>query len=152
MAFPSTSGTNPVTLANALGTAMSVASYVKAQSQSLRDRSASAAIGSSSILGYLTILADARLQLVAVSALAGIAAYAQAQLGDSNLNIATEFTNMLAAMDAVRDWVKTNFPSSGGYLQAVQFQADGRTVDRQFDTATLATFRAQLDSLIATIN
>lgn len=152
MAFPSTAGSIPQTLSVAWETARAVAGTIKLQTQSLRTQSAQGNVGASQILNHLTFLADQKVRLQAIAALPGIAAYAQEQVNDPTLNVATEFNAMVAAMDGVRDWVIANFPASGGFLQAQSFQADGRTVDRQFSTATLATYRTQLDALIATIN
>ena len=149
MAFPSTAAT--VSLANAWNRAMDVAGYVKTQADTLRTRSLAGDVGSSSILGYLVTLAEARVELVAIAALPGIGAYAQEQVNNPSLNVAAEFATMIAAMDACRDWVIANFPQSGGFLLAVSFNGGGRTVDRQFSTASLAGFRTQLDALIATI-
>ena len=45
-----------------------------------------------------------------------------------------------------------NFPASGGFLLASSFDGNGRVVERQFDSASLAGFRTQLAALIATID
>ena len=151
--FPSTVGTKPDTLANAWERARQIAGSIKTRAQSARDQSLAGPLGSSAILNFLVMLAESRVLLMRYAAVPGLAAYAQAQVNDPSLNVATEFNNLVAQMDACRDWVIANFPKDGlGYLLAVQFNVEGRTVDRQFSTATLAGFRTQLDALIGTID
>lgn len=152
MAFPSTAGTAPEALSVAWVNAMSIAGSIKTDTQAIRAQSLAGNVGASRILGHLTFLADQKVRLQQIAALPGIGAYAQAQLNDNTLNVATEFNAMIAAMDGVRDWVIANFPAASGFLQAQSFQADGRTTDRQFSTVALANYRTQLDALIATIN
>lgn len=151
MPFPSSTGTKGNTDAKAFDGVQSVASLVKADSIALRGQSAAGPVGASAIRNYLTRLADNRVQLVAYTAVPGIDAYALARTGDSA--IIAEYTTMLAAMDACLAWVITNYPKDGSaYLLDTKFNAQGRTVDRTFSTAELATFRTQLDALIATID
>ncbi len=152
MAFPSTAGTAPEALSVAWVRAMSIAGSIKLDTQAIRAQSLAGNVGASRILNHLTFLADQKVALQAIAALPGIGAYAQAQANDPGLNVATEFNAMIAAMDGVRDWVIANFPAASGYLQAQSFQADGRTTDRQFNTASLVNYRTQLDALIAAIN
>lgn len=155
MAFPSATGTVQDSLAQAWAVARATASTVKASAQTLNTRSAAGNVASSEILDFATYLADAKIALTKASQTGGIAAYAQAQINDSNVNIATEFTNMMNAIDGTIGWVVANFPKDGnGFLLARQFQAGstGRTVDRQFTPAQTATLRTTLDTLIATIN
>jgi hypothetical protein len=152
MAFPSTVGTKPDTLANAWEGSRQVAGAIKTHAQTLRAQSLAGPVSSSSLLGFLVAVAEAKTRLNVYSAVPGLAAYAQEQVDDPTLNIAAEFGALVDALDDIRDWGIANFPASGGYLLAVQFTADGRTTDRQFSTAALATFRTQLDALIATID
>lgn len=133
--------------------ARNAASGIKQQAQNLKDRSLAGNVGSSAILGFITYLADQKLRLLQLAAVPGLAAYAQQQVNDPTLDVAAAFNAMVAQLDALRDWVITNFPKDvGNFLLAQQFQADGRTVDRQFSTAALSGFRAQLDALLATID
>jgi hypothetical protein len=152
MAFPSTAGSIPQTLSVAWEHARAIAGSLKQATQSLRTQSAQGNVGASQILNHLTFLADQKVRLQGIAALPGIAPYAQAQVNDPGLDVAASFSAMIAAIDGVRDWVIANFPAASGFLQAQSFQADGRTVDRQFTPAMLATYRAQLDALIATID
>ena len=150
MAFPSSSAAP--NLASALIQAMNAAANVKSRTVSLSVASSSGPVSAGQILDYVTFLADAKLVFTSVSQVSGIAAYAQAQLGNPGLDIAAEFTSMTTALDSVIGWVQTNFPKNGGgFLLAFTMNAQGRTVFRTFTTADLATFRTQLDSLAATI-
>lgn len=153
MAFPSTTGTKPDTLANAWEGARGVAAQVKSRAAGLKAQSLAGDVGSSAILDFVTGLADAKVLLTRYAAAPGLAAYAQAQVNDNALDVAASFTAMSTQIDACGAWVIANFPKDGsGYLLAKQFNGGGRTVDRQFNTASLAGFRTQLDALIATID
>lgn len=153
MAFPSDIGSHQDDLAKAWAMLRSFAAAVKRDAETVRASSFAGPIGSSAILGWLTRLADYRAELVRYAAVPGLAAYAQAQINNPSLDITAEWTAMRNQMDAARDWAVANFPKDGNaWLLASQFNAQGRTTDRQFSTAALAAFRTQLDSLIATID
>jgi hypothetical protein len=157
MAFPSSLGTAQENLNTAWDRARSFAGEVKRRAQDLRAKSAAGTMASGDVLDYTTFLADMKLEFNAIAALGSpLAAYAQAQLNDNTINIGTEFTNMVAALDNVVSWVVTNFPKTSGTneLRAQTFAPDnsGRTVDVVFSAASTSTFRTQLDALIAAIN
>lgn len=150
MTFPSSYGTT-ASLQKAWETATDAAATIKQRSQALNDQSAAGAIGASYIVDTLVLFANHRDLLTAAAAVPGISVYAQSQSG--NTNIAADFSAVLAAMDAARDWVVANFPKDGGgFLLERTFNAEGRWVERQFTTAVLAPFRALLQALIATID
>lgn len=131
----------------------SFAATVKREAEALRASSLVGSVGSSAILGWMTRLADYRAELVRYAATPGLAAYAQAQINDPALDIVAEWNAMRTQMDAARDWAIANFPKDGSnWLLASQLNVHGRTMDRQFSTASLAAFRTQLDALIATID
>jgi len=157
MAFPSDTGSATEDLAAAWARARSIAASIKLRTQSIRDQSLLNTLNSTQILDYSTFLADMRLALAAVAALgAPLAAYAQAQLNDNAINISTEFSNMVSAVDGVAQWIVTNFPKTPGTneLRAKVFLGDnsGRTVDVVFSSASLGPFRTALDALLGTIN
>lgn len=155
MTFPSTTGTKQDSLAVAWARARDTAAGIKNQATNLRTASVNGNVGASAILSFATYLADAKLILVRSSSTGGIGAYAQSQINDGTIVVATEFNNMMTTLDSVIAWIIANFPKDGsGFLLAVQFAADnsGRTTDRQFSTAALANFRTTLDTLIATID
>jgi hypothetical protein len=155
MAFPSSTGTVQDSLAQAWATARNTASSIKGRAQALSTQAAAGSIGSSAILDFATYLADAKIALTKAAQTGGIAAYAQAQINDPNIDIAAEFTAMMGAIDTTTAWVVDNFPKDGsGFLLARSFQAGstGRTVDRQFTPAQTATLRTALDALADAIN
>jgi hypothetical protein len=153
MAFPSAGGTKANSLADAWDRVRAVAAAVKRSAQNLNTLSLAGPIAGTSIVRFCGDLADARDTFTQLAAVSGLGAYAQEQVADPALNIANEFTAMLNAIDSTRTWITTNFPKDGGgFLLAVSFDANGRTVERTFDTATLAGFRTQLAALISTID
>jgi len=152
MAFPSATGTT-ASLGNAWEKATQTASMIKQRAQAVRAASAAGSIGASQILDMLVLFAQCKTTLTAAAAVPGVAAYAQEQVNNPALDVAGAFSAMVTQLDATRDWVTTNFPKDGsGYLLDRTLGEDGRWIDRQFSSATLATFRTVLDALIATID
>jgi len=151
MAFPSAGGTRFL-LENAWTNALAAAGVLKAHAQALKAKSLAGPVPSTDIMDMVALLRDTKATFVQVAAVSGIAAYAQAKMDDPTFNIVTEFNAMTAQIDATRTWIVNNFPKSSGYLLERSFDANGALVDRTFDTASLATFRAALDALIATID
>jgi hypothetical protein len=153
MAFPSAGGTKADSLADAWERVRAVAASVKQSATNLNALSAAGPISGVSIIRFCGDLAGARDTFTRLAAVQGLAAYAQEQVANPALNIANEFTAMQTAIDNTRAWIVANFPKDGsGYLLSVTLDANGRTVERTFDTATLAGFRTQLAALIATID
>lgn len=154
MTFPSSSGSRSFGLSSALNSAQAMAAGVKAQGQALSALCAAGAVAASSILTFTTMLADAKVLFNKCAAVAGLEAYAQAQVGD--LDIASEFTAMLAAIDATTAWVVANFPkdSTNTFLMVTSFASDntGRTQQRQFTPAQTAGLKTVVDALVATID
>ena len=157
MAFPSDTGTTQEDLDTAWKRSRSIASQVKQRATDIRTKSLAGIMTSSDVLDFTTYLADQKLQFNAISALgAPLAAYAQAQINNNTINIATEFANMVSALDGVVSWVLTNFPKTPttNELRAVTFAVDnsGRTVNVVFTAGATSGLRTQLDALIAAIN
>lgn len=152
MAFPSTVGTKPDTLDSAWTRARSLAGSLKQRAQNLNSLSLAGVVPAGLITQFCTLLADTRDQFAAIGAVPGLGAYAQEQVGDVGLNVATEFAAMTTAIDNTSAWIVANFPASGGFLLASSFDGNGRVVERTFDSASLAGFRTQLAALIATID
>lgn len=59
--------------------------------------------------------------------------------------------SVTAAQNCI-NWVVTNFPSSGGFLQAYSLNADGSRTPRSFTSAQTAGLQTALTSFIATIS
>ena len=153
MAFPSSQGSKPNTLSQALENISAAAGSVKSAAQQIKAASLSGPIGANNVITYVGDLADWRDRISTLAATPGLAAYAQAQYNDGTLDIVAAFNAMLTQIDATRSWVVTNFPKDGsGNLLEKKFDANGRVSLNTFSTATLATFRTQLDALIATID
>lgn len=152
MALPSSTGTKPYSPAEALRLIVRLATLVKADAQSIRAASLSGPIGGGQIIQYAQDLSAHRAQIAALLAVTGLDAQAREQFGVL-FDIAAEGTAVLNAMAGVRDWIVTNFPKDGnGWILYQSLDAEARIQIRTFTTAQLATFRAQMDALIATID
>lgn len=158
MPFPTLGnvGTVKNDLSTAWTQARTVAGFVKGQSQTLRDRSATQSIGASEILDYVNQLANWREQLSEVASRGpALAAYAKQQVDNPGENIVAEFNDLTAQIDATITLIVTTFPvDAQGRLLFKKWQGvnTGRTIDVLFTTADLASLRTQLDLLIATMN
>lgn len=158
MTFPSSTGTVQDSLDTAWQTARSTAASIKIRTTSLSIQCTQAnttPVSGIAILDYATFLADAKLALNRVAAVSGIGTYAQSQIANNTINISTEFTNMVSALDGVVSWIITNFPKDGSSnLLYIQFTGDntGRTQSTTFNATQLAGLKTQLDILAATIN
>lgn len=131
------------------------AKLVKSDTIQLRGASAAGTMTSGQALAYAVRLFNYKNEFNTLKNVPGVQAYAQAAINDNTINVATEFNNMVAAMDAVTSWLITNFPKTAttNELRAVTWNADnsGRTVDIVFTAAATSGFRTVLDALIATI-
>jgi hypothetical protein len=112
---------------------------------------AGGSVSANAIRQLLEAFVAAKAQMQAAASVGGIAAYARAQEGDDNYDVAAEFTAMMAACTAVIDWIVANIPANGGYVQLEQWSASGVTV-RVFTTTQTAGLRARLDAFIATVS
>jgi len=145
MAFP----TSREMLATGLSRAQSQASSIKRIAQNNRDRMAAGPITAGGVLSLLDNLSGALATFQGVAGLAGIAAYAQDQLGQ---DVAPDFSAMIAEVTACRDWIVSALPKDGdGYLLLETMDAQGSRTERTFSTAATAGLRTALDALIATI-
>lgn len=153
MSFPSDGGTLKFGLSEAWQGIRRAASQIKQSATTLRDSSAAGSVASRAILNFVNLLRDKRVEMAAFAAVPGLAAYAQEQVDDPTLDIAAEYTAMVAAVDATITWVVDNFPKdANGWLLARTLTAQGQLQDRMFTTVALANLRTELDALIATID
>ena len=151
MPFPSNIAATPL-LEHALDTVTSRAGAIKQRTAALIADSAAGPVDGARIVNYLRDLVAAKERLAAVASTPGLPAYAQSQVNNQALDIAAEYTTMVAQITATIDWLRNNFPKdANGYLLYEQIGAQGNVTYRTFSTATLATFRAQLAALAATI-
>jgi hypothetical protein len=125
---------------------------VKGYCQRAKDTLAAGNSPATTILDLFVRLRQDRAAFAAAANVPGIAAYAQAQKDDAQLDLAAEFVAMLTAIDGVTTWIANNFPKDGnGFLLAQTLEANG-PVDRQFTPAQTAGLRTQLDTILATIS
>lgn len=123
---------------------------LKSLLQSFVAQMAAGSVPSSTILGIHARLKRDDATLAEAGSVAGIAAYAQTNKGNAQLDVAAEFNAMRTAIGADVSWIEANFPASGGYLQSHQFSG-GQVVERQFNSASTAGLRTTLNAVIATI-
>jgi hypothetical protein len=83
-------------------------------------------------------------------AIAGLDSYATAQGYTGSLN--ADCTTATNAAQGCITWVFTNFPTSGGFLQAETLNADGSRTLRTFTTAQTAGLQTALQSFVQTIS
>jgi len=154
MAFPSLTGSTPITLEAGWEQARQIAATLKTQAQTMLSGAQGAGVSAQTILSYSAYLDFANTTLQTIGAIPGIAAYAQAQIGSSTENIASDFNAMVAAIQNTISWLRTNFPHDGsGNLLCVQFAASGgQQVYTTFTSAQLSTFVPVLQALLATID
>lgn len=153
MAFPSSNGSVQVSLAEAWADARAAAANVKSRAQQASVASAAGTLTGDAAVSLSTFLADSKVQLQRDAGVSGIGAYAQSQIGDPTLNVATEFNGLLTALDAVVSWIIANFPKdASGRLLHQTLTAAGRPVSAPFTAAQTAGLRTALDGLIAAIN
>lgn len=151
--FPSTSGSNAISLDVALQEAMSVAAQVKQAAQTLANN-ATGTLGADKIVWWPVYLSTQNSLLSSYAAVPGIAAYAQTQLGNATLNIATAYAAMQSALQATITWITTNFPAdTNGNLLYTQYGSGGSVLTyTQFSASELTGLVTVLNALIATIN
>ena len=134
--------------------------YQKAQNESIRVKQFATQARNALIAG--TVSANAVIQIMSnlkssievwdtVSSLSGIAQYAKDQEDDQTYNVVAEFTTMRTEAVAARDWVITNFPASGGFIQKDTLELDGSITVRQFTPAQTTGLQTVLADLIAAI-
>lgn len=103
-----------------------------------------------------TLLDDLRAQIQTwerVAAVPGMGDFAQAALVESERDIVADFTAMVTAALAARDWIVAAFPKDGdGYLLRETFDASGARVERQFTPQQLGGLVTVMDALAATID
>lgn len=103
------------------------------------------------IRSLLSNLVSAKSALQSAASVPGIAAYAQAQEGDAEYDVATEFTALISAIDAATTNLLSSIPTgTGGYVLMEQWSASG-FVDRTFTTTQTATLRDLLQNIVDAI-
>ena len=86
-----------------------------------------------------------------VSSLPGMAQFAKDQENNQNYDVVAEFTAMRSKAAACADWVRDNFPKSGGFIQKQTYEADWSITVRQFTPGQTTGLQTALADLIAAI-
>jgi len=145
MAFPA----HNQSLADALAVLLREASRLRALAVNARDRMAAGNVGASLPLSLLESVRAATKEFDRISAIPGIVAYAQEQLG---ADIGSDFSAMNTAAKTVGAEIIAALPKdANGYLLLETIDAQGQRLPRQFTPQQTAGLRASLDALIATI-
>jgi hypothetical protein len=155
MAFPSTSGTTQKNLSEAWMLTRLHINSIKVITQTLKQSSQAGNVNAEAILTYVTRLADTKAELQNIVTVPGLEAYAKEQINNPSIDIATEYNNVIQALDSVVSWIITNMPKdASGYLLVTQFapENNGRTISRTFTPAETESLRTVLDSLLITID
>lgn len=149
MAFPSSDAT--ISLEPIWASFQGHAARAKRKAQSLRAATLSPCTATLILDATRDILA-ARNAMQSLVATPGLQAYAREQINTPTLDLVTEYNAMIAAINAVRDWVSTNIPKDGtGYLLIQTIDTELAVTDRQFSSVSLGGLRTVLDTLIAAI-
>jgi len=139
---------NTATQAQGLLSAMQQAVFVK-QSAQIAVQLLTGTVTANQVFQIVDNLRSPLQIFAQVAAIPGIAAYAQAQFNDATYDVATEFTNMVNTINAVVNWVVTNFPKdSGGFAQAYTLAADGSRTPVTFTPAQTAGLTTALNAVI----
>lgn len=153
MAFPASA---PL-LSDELAKALNEARRIRNLSTAIKAASLAGPVARFELVAYMAQLNRAVGIWNAARSTPNIADYAQQQLGNGALDVAAEFTAMLNATTALRDWVFNNFPKdsgaggSGAWL-VYSYDSAGVQTSLTFATAELAQFRTNVDALLATIS
>jgi hypothetical protein len=151
MAFPSNTGTIPLTLEQTFSLIRSVAGTVKTNAQALKARSLAGVVPAPDVTSYCVGLANQRDQLAALAATTGLQAYVTEYY--PAVDLAAAYSQMIAQVDATIAWIVANYPKAAtNELRERTWGAGGKVVNNTFSTSDLAGFRAQLDLLIAQID
>jgi hypothetical protein len=141
------------TLAQAWAEAQGIAVSIENIAQSQINASLAGPVVGSQILNFDATLRVYRTRLDAIAAMPGIAAYVTALANTpQGYDVSAQFAAMRAQIVGTSNWIQANFPrdSTNTYMLERSWGADG-PVERSFSTTDLASYRTQLNALIASI-
>ena len=148
MAFRASSLIPETALKTAKGRALAIKVFAVAKSTELVT-----ATKSVDILGIADSIANFVSELNTIKSTPGLAEYAKDQENDQSYDVVAEFNALVASLDAVISTVKSTFPvDSGGFLLSETFNADGTRTPRTFTASQVATIKADLDTVVASID
>ena len=105
------------------------------------------------VLEYARTLAESLAILDSNTATAGLLAYAQNELNDATINLSAEYTAMRTQIVATQDWIVANFPKDAvGNLVVYVFDSNKKYINVALTSGQLTACKAQLNSLVVTIN
>lgn len=150
MALPSNQS-KPETLAEALEKFKAQTGSIKFNAQDIRGRSAGGPVSATDVVNYANGLRLGRIELTRLANLPGLGAYAAGEY--PTLNLASDYSACVAQIDATLAWIGNNSPkAASGEILERKIDLGGVVTVNTFTTSQLATFRSQLDLLIATID
>jgi hypothetical protein len=151
MAFPSNVGSQQQSLDFVWAQIRAIVTNIK-QTTSSVSTSVGAGCTADVILSYLAFLVNNKAQLDKLTAVSGIAQYAQTQINNPSFDVAGQYNTMATAIVNTGAWITGNFPATGGFIQPGSFNGDGSFSYRAFTASALAPLLSLMNSLLATID
>lgn len=140
-------------LGQALVQVLGLAAGLKTQAQDAIAQTNAGPVDTAWVFSAVDIMRNAYFTLERFKNVAGLNAYATAQVPGY---VGTLTDDILATQNALQNcvnWIVTNFPkdSTNSFILAETLNSDGTRTMRSFTTAQMAGFRTVLTALIATI-
>jgi hypothetical protein len=126
---------------------------IKAQAIAALGQLQSGNVDANWIFNAVDIMRDAITRFNLYKNVAGLNAYATAQVSGYAGTMTTDITTTIAAIQDCMDWIVANFPkdTTAVYILAFTMAADGSRTPRLFTPAQTAGLQTKLQTLIATI-
>lgn len=152
MAFPSSALPANQAMASVLNQLQIFAAGIKQQAASASATAAANSVNTAFIFSMLDQLSGVIATLNTYKSVAGLNAYATANIPGYAGTLTTDITAVINAAQACITWVSTNFPKdAGGFIQAYTLNADGTRTMASFSTAQTVGLQTALNALVATI-
>jgi hypothetical protein len=149
MALP---GTTNTALPSIVGNLQNLALSVKSQAQNALISLQTGPVNSAFIFQFLDQMRGLIAQLNSWTSVAGLNAYATANMPGYAGTLTADIAAVVSAGQACIAWIVANFPvDSGGFLQAEKLNADGSRTSTSFTSAQTAGLQTALQAFIATI-
>jgi hypothetical protein len=149
MAFPSST----TSLADVLSQVQSYAAGIKQQASAAVTVLAGNTVNTAYVFAMLDQLSGVITNLNALKNVAGLNAYATANIPGYAGTLTTDITAVVNAAQTCISWISTNFPvDAGGFIQAYKLNADGTRIMTTFTSVQTAGLQTALNALVATIS
>ena len=133
--------------------------YENAKAEALRIKlyftgvanSLSSDVDADQILRVAQVSSNHLSRLNEISSTPGIVAYAQAQEGDENYDVAAEFVTLVNAVTTVRNWIINALPDNGTYLLIHEVNQDGTLTARTFTPAQTSQLLTLVNTVINSV-